>query len=52
VLRHFRIAGPELHDDDDSRSVTVLTDDERPVVFYGAERASDRPLARPDVDKP
>jgi manganese/iron transport system ATP-binding protein len=52
VLRHFRIAGPELHDDDDSRSVTVLTDDERPVVFYGAERASDRPLPRPDVDKP
>lgn len=48
VLRHFRIAGPALHDDDDRRSVTVLTDDERPVVFYGAERASDRPLARRD----
>ena len=46
VLRHFRIAGPALHADDDQRSVTVLTDDERPVVFYGAERGSDRPLAR------
>lgn len=50
VLRHFRIAGPALHDDDDRRSVTVLTDDERPVVFYGAERASDQPLARRDEE--
>jgi manganese/iron transport system ATP-binding protein len=24
-----------LHDDDDSRAVTVLTDDERPFVIYG-----------------
>ncbi|MGE3917404.1 MAG: manganese/iron ABC transporter ATP-binding protein [Hyphomicrobiaceae bacterium] len=44
VLRHFRIGGTALHDDDDARGVTVLTDDERPVVFYGAEKASDRPL--------
>lgn len=50
VLRHFRIAGSELHDDDDLRSVTVLTDDERPVVFYGAQKASDRPLARPEAE--
>lgn len=35
VLRHFRLAGAELHEDDDRRAVTVLTDDERPVVFYG-----------------
>jgi manganese/iron transport system ATP-binding protein len=35
VLRHFRLEGPELHQDDDRRTVTVLTDDERPVVFYG-----------------
>lgn len=35
VLRHFRLEGEELHDDSDQRSVTVLTDDERPVVFYG-----------------
>lgn len=35
VLRQFHIAGAALHDDDDRRSVTVLTDDERPAVFYG-----------------
>ncbi len=45
VLRQFRLDGASLHDDDDARSVTVLTDDERPVVFYGAEKASDRPLS-------
>jgi manganese/iron transport system ATP-binding protein len=38
VLRHFRLEGSELHDDDDRRAVTVLTDDERPVVFYGDRR--------------
>lgn len=35
VLRHFHLGGPDLHDDSDTRRVTVLTDDERPVVFYG-----------------
>lgn len=36
VLRHFQLAGSDLHDDtEDTRRVTVLTDDERPVVFYG-----------------
>lgn len=35
VLRHFRLSGSDLHDDEDSRVVTVLTDDERPAVFYG-----------------
>jgi len=35
VLRRFRLDGASLHDDDDARAVTVLTDDERPVVFYG-----------------
>ena len=44
VLRHFRLSGNALHDDDDSRSVTVLTDDERPVVFYGERKASDQPI--------
>ena len=52
VLRHFRIDGAALHDDDDRRSVTVLTDDERPVVFYGAEKASDQPLPRPGRETP
>lgn len=35
VLRHFVLGGPDLHDDADERSVTVLTDDERPFVIYG-----------------
>lgn len=35
VLRHTRLGGRDLHDDADTRSVTVLTDDERPLVFYG-----------------
>lgn len=35
VLRHFKLAGSDLHDDDDRRAVTVLTDDERALVFYG-----------------
>lgn len=35
VLRHFVLAGDELHDDDDARKVTVLSDHERPVVLYG-----------------
>lgn len=35
ALRHFQLRGDRLHDDDDPRGVTVLTDDERPLVFYG-----------------
>jgi manganese/iron transport system ATP-binding protein len=35
VLRDFRLGGAELHEDDDTRGITVLTDDERPLVFYG-----------------
>ncbi len=46
VLRHFRLSGNALHDDDDSRSVTVLTDDERPLVFYGDHKSSDQPVPR------
>ena len=38
VLRHFHLEGHELHDDSDQRRVTVLTDDERPVVFYGERK--------------
>jgi manganese/iron transport system ATP-binding protein len=43
VLRHFQLQGQDLHEDDDRRTVTVLTDDERPVVFYGQARTSDEP---------
>ena len=46
VLRHFRLEGDALHDDDDRRSVTVLTDDERPVVFYGEGKPSEGPRGR------
>ena len=35
VLRHFTLGGDVLHDDDDPRHVTILTDDERPLVRYG-----------------
>ena len=46
VLRHFKLAGTRLHADDDRRAVTVLTDDERPVVFYGERQEEDEPLPR------
>lgn len=46
VLRHFRLGGRDLHDDDDARGVTVLTDDERPLVFYGEHHPDDTPLSR------
>lgn len=35
VLRHFTLGGDALHDDADARHVTILTDDERPLVQYG-----------------
>jgi len=35
ALRHVRLGGAELHDDEDARHVTVLTDDEHPLVLYG-----------------
>jgi manganese/iron transport system ATP-binding protein len=42
VLRQFTLGGHELHEDDDPRSVTVLTDDERPFVIYGEEGEPDK----------
>ncbi|MGL4975213.1 MAG: manganese/iron ABC transporter ATP-binding protein [Bosea sp. (in: a-proteobacteria)] len=44
VLRHVRLGGADLHDDADGRTVTVLTDDERPLVLYG-ERAREKVIA-------
>ncbi|WP_151719485.1 manganese/iron ABC transporter ATP-binding protein [Gemmobacter serpentinus] len=42
VLRHFTLGGDALHDDDDPRHVTILTDDERPLVHYdGRTRTRD-----------
>ena len=38
VLRHFVLGGSDLHDDDDSREITVITDDERPFVLYNDDK--------------
>ncbi len=45
VLRHFVLGGTDLHDDDDARKVTILTDDERPFVIY-----DDQPRTRAPGD--
>jgi manganese/iron transport system ATP-binding protein len=45
VLRNFHLGGRDLHEDDDARRVTVLTDDEHPLVFYG-----DKPSRRQSSD--
>ncbi len=37
VLRHFVLGGADLHDDDDTRQIRVITDDERPFVVYSDE---------------
>lgn len=51
TLRHIRIGGGDLHDDEDERRVTVLTDDERPVVLYGARDAEKLVTAKPRSEK-
>jgi manganese/iron transport system ATP-binding protein len=38
VLRHYTLGGSDLHDDDDTREVRIITDDERPFVQYGVKR--------------
>jgi manganese/iron transport system ATP-binding protein len=38
VLRHFTLGGADLHHDDDPRRVNVLSDDERPFVYYSERR--------------
>ena len=43
ALRDFELGGRALHEDDDTRSVTVLTDDERPLVFYGDRHSPRHP---------
>jgi manganese/iron transport system ATP-binding protein len=37
VLRNFELGGHALHEDEDTRKLNVLTDDERPLVFYGGK---------------
>ncbi len=41
MLRHHQLIGADLHDDEDTRGITVVTDDERPLVFYG-ERGGEK----------
>ncbi|WP_309667930.1 manganese/iron ABC transporter ATP-binding protein [Tabrizicola sp.] len=43
VLRHFVLGGADLHEDDDARTVTVFTDDEKPFVIY------DKPAVKPEA---
>ena len=52
VLRHFNLGGEALHDDQDPRRLTVLTDDERPLVFYGAGKGPDRAVAEAKPKEP
>ncbi|WP_341213503.1 manganese/iron ABC transporter ATP-binding protein [uncultured Limimaricola sp.] len=40
VLRHFVLGGAELHQDEDARKLRILSDDERPLVFYDDEQRS------------
>ena len=49
VLRHFVLGASDLHDDEDARAVTVLTDDERPFVIYG-DRMQSASGAQPRPD--
>ena len=50
ALRHVRLGGADLHDDEDARHVTVLTDDERPLVLYGARGQQE--VVPPDREPP
>ncbi|MDO4895052.1 metal ABC transporter ATP-binding protein [Moraxella sp.] len=54
VLRQIRIGGRDLHDDDDTRSVTILADDEVPAVFYGndnCDASCQDDLAKKNISK-
>jgi manganese/iron transport system ATP-binding protein len=43
VLRHFVLGGDDLHDDDDGRHITILSDDERPMVIYDQKTRTTAP---------
>ena len=40
VLRHFVLGGAEMHQDEDARKLRILSDDERPLVFYDDKQRS------------
>ena len=48
VLRHFILGGADLHDDEDPRQITVITDDERPLVLYDKNPADTEKAAQGD----
>ena len=50
VLRFHVLGGHDLHNDDDSREVTVVTDDERPFVLYG-EKEGEKEAEKKDGEK-
>lgn len=52
VLRHFSLGGATLHDDDDPREVSIITDDERPFVHYGDPGAHDSHRQAPLTREP
>ena len=52
VLRHFNLGGAALHSDEDPRRLTVLTDDERPLVLYGDERKAGAAAPDPNTRSP
>jgi manganese/iron transport system ATP-binding protein len=52
VLRHYSLGGADLHDDQDPRRLTVLTDDERPLVLYGEEKNRPAPPKPSSTEKP
>lgn len=49
VLRQFTLSGAELHDDDDPREVSILTDDERPLVNYGTRKKQKKTILAQDT---
>lgn len=49
TLRFHVLSGTELHDDDDQRQVTVISDDERPVVLYGEDATRTEGVAIADT---
>lgn len=49
MLRHIHLEGRDLHDDEDPRSVMVITDDERPLVLYGKQK--DKQIVKGMKDK-
>lgn len=48
VLRHFILAGHDLHEDEDPRQVKVITDDERPFVIYGEKKNAPAESVEPE----